>query len=154
MITCVHEKGKRESCMVKNNRSLFQYIVLTLITCGIYHWIFLYFLVQDVNLVCDGDESTTPGLLCFIIFSLLTCGIYGWYWYYRLGNRIAENAPRYNIQFQENGITILLWMTFGSLLFGLGFYVALYSIIKNMNALSSEYNYIYYGCRDCKYIRD
>ncbi len=131
--------------MVKNNRNLLQYIVFTFLTCGIYHWIFWYYLIQDMNVICDGDENPTPGLLRFVVFSLLTCGIYGWYWYYKLGNRMADNAPRYNMQFAENGITILLWMTFGSLLCGIGFYVALYIIIRNMNSLAGAYNYVYYG---------
>ncbi len=134
--------------MVRNNRNLFKYIILTLITCGIYHWVFLHFLAEDMNVVCDGDENTTPGVFTFLVLTLLTCGIYGWYWFYKLGNRMAENAPRYNMQFTENGTTILLWMLLGSLVCGLGTFVAMYIIINNMNALAGAYNYMYYSSSD------
>lgn len=61
-------------------------------------------------------------------------------WYYGLGNRLAENAPRYNLNFQENGTTVLLWVLFGSFLCGIGPFVAMHIIIKNTNALASAYN--------------
>ena len=131
--------------MVKNDRSLLIYILLSVITFGIYPLYFLYALARDMNVVCDGDGNTTPGLLTLILLSLITCGIYSWYWYYKLGNRMAENAPRYNMQFMENGTTILLWMLLGSLVCGIGSFVAMYIIIKNMNSLAGAYNYMYYG---------
>ena len=137
--------------MIRNNRSLIVYILLTLITCGIYHWIFMYCLIEDVNAVCEGDGSVTPGLLTFILLSIVTCGIYGWYWYYKLGNRMAANAPRYNLQFTENGTTILLWMLLGSFVCGLGAFVAWYILINNMNALARGYNQMYYGSADYIY---
>ena len=75
-----------------------------------------------------------------ILLSLVTCGIYSFYWYYCLGNRLAKNAPRYGMSFQENGTTVLLWMVIGSLLCGLGSWVANYIIIKNCNQLCAVYN--------------
>lgn len=138
--------------MVNNKRSFLKYILLTLITCGVYHWIFMYHLIEDVNLVCDGDGEATPGLLKFLLFTLITLGIYGFYWFYKLGNRLAENAPRFHMQFRERGITILLWMVLGGLAYGLGMLVAWYLIIRNMNSLAGAYNYMYYGTVDyvCK----
>ena len=137
--------------MVNNKRSFWKYILLTLITCGIYHWIFQYHLIEDVNLVCDGDEQTTPGLWTFLLLSLITLGIYGFYWFYKLGNRLSENAPRFHMQFKERGITILLWMLLGGLTYGLGWYVAWYLLIRNVNSLAGAYNYMYYGNTDCVY---
>lgn len=71
---------------------------------------------------------------------MITCGIYAWIWYYNLGNRMAENAPRYGLNFQENGTTILLWYVLGSCLCGIGPFVAMHIMIKNMNALAYAYN--------------
>ena len=53
-----------------------------------------------------------------------TCGIYNWIWYYNLGDRLASNAPRYGMNFQENGTTILLWKLLGVFLFGIGPFIA------------------------------
>ena len=115
-------------------------IILSIITCGIYGLVFLYSMIQDVNTVCDGDGEHTRGLMGLILLSLVTCGIYSFYWYYCLGNRLAKNAPRYGMSFQENGTTVLLWMVIGSLLCGLGSWVANYIIIKNCNQLCAAYN--------------
>ncbi|MCI8804046.1 MAG: DUF4234 domain-containing protein [Oscillibacter sp.] len=126
---------------LKADRSLLVYILLNFITCGIYGLYFIYALARDVNVVCAGDGRNTAGLLKLVLFSFLTCGLYGIFWYYSLGNRLAYNAPRYGLNFQENGTTILLWYLVGLLLCGLGPLVALYIIIKNTNALCGAYNY-------------
>lgn len=126
--------------MISTNRSLGKYIIFSILTCGIYGWWFLYQLAQDVNTICLGDGKNTAGLLKFIVLSTITCGIYSWFWYYNLGNRLAENAPKYNLHFSENGTTILLWFIFGILLCGIGPYVAMHILIKNTNALATAYN--------------
>lgn len=126
--------------MVDNNRSLAKYILLSIVTCGIYSLVFLHGIIRDINVICDGDGQETPGLLKLILLSIVTCGIYGWYFYYQLGNRISENGPRYGLNFSENGTTVLMWMLFGSLLCGIGSFIAINIIIKNTNALATQYN--------------
>jgi hypothetical protein len=83
-------------------------ILLSLITCGIYGYYFIYKLAEEVNIACEGDGEQTSGLVAFILLSFITCGIYAYYWYYKLGNRLAANAVRYNLNFQENGTTVLM----------------------------------------------
>lgn len=123
------------------DRSLLLVILLSIITCGIYSYYFIYCLARDVNEVCRDDGQKTGGLLVFILLSFITCGIYAIYWYYSLGNRLAANAPRYGLYFQENGNTILLWYLVGWLICGIGPFVAMYILIKNTNALCAAYNY-------------
>ena len=74
----------------------------------------------------------------FII--IILCFTYSWYWYYKLGNRLAANAPKYGMNFQENGTTILLWLLFGLLLCGIGPFIAMYILIKNSNMICNAYN--------------
>ena len=126
--------------MVDSNRSLVKYILLSIVTFGIYSLYFIYKLSNDMNLICAGDGKNTAGLLKIILLNIITCGIYSWIWYYGIGNRLAENAPRYGLKFIENGTTILMWMLFGAVLCGIGPFVALHIIIKNTNALANEYN--------------
>lgn len=125
---------------VDDNKSLAKYIVLSLITCGIYSYYFIYKMALDVNVMCEGDGMETAGLVKFILLSFVTCGIYSWFWYYNLGNRLAANASKYGLQFQENGTTILMWLLFGSMLCGIGPFVAMHILIKNSNAMGSVYN--------------
>ncbi len=125
---------------LQTNRSLLMYILLSIITCGIYSWYFIYKMAADVNVACNGDGKKTQGLVVFLLLTLVTCGIYGWFWYYALANRLQENAPRYGLTFSENGTTVLLWMLFGSLLCGIGSFVALHILITNTNAICNAYN--------------
>lgn len=125
---------------LKTDRGLLSYILLTIITCGIYSWYFIYKIAHDINIACEGDGEKTSGLVTYILLSIVTCGVYSWIWYYKLGNRLANNAPRYNLSFQENGTSVLLWMLFGSLLCGIGPFIALNILIKNSNAICMGYN--------------
>ena len=130
--------GGRER--LTDNRGLLSYILLSIITCGIYSYYFLYKMAHDVNIACEGDGEQTAGLVAFILLSFVTCGIYAWIWYYQLGNRLASNANRYGMTFQENGTTVLMWLLFGSLLCGIGPFIAMNILIKNSNRICNAYN--------------
>lgn len=125
---------------LKTDRGLLGYIVLSILTCGIYSYYFIYTVARDVNTACAGDGKSTGGLVQFILLSILTCGIYSWWWQYSLGNRLAANAPRYGLSFTENGTTILLWLLFGSFLCFIGPFIAMNIIIKNTNSICMAYN--------------
>ena len=125
---------------IREDRSLVTYIVLNIVTCGIYGYYFLYQMAEDANIICADDGKTTSGLVTFIVLSFVTCSLYALYWYYSLGNRLAENAPRYGLNFQENGTTILLWYVIGACVCGIGPFVAMYILMKNMNELAHAYN--------------
>lgn len=125
--------------MIKR-RSLLTFILLSIITCGIYSIIFWYNYADDMNTVCNGDGKETKNYILVILLSIITCGIYYYIWLYGVGNRMQENAPRYGLNFQENGTTILLWFLIGSLLCGIGAFYAIYILIKNMNDIADRYN--------------
>lgn len=130
--------------MIKR-RSLLTLILLSIITCGIYNIIFWYSYSDDMNRICQGDGKDTKNYIIVLLLSFITCGIYYWVWLYGVGNRLCENAPRYGTNFQENGTTILLWMVIGSMLCGIGSFVAMHILIKNMNELADRYNQMFYG---------
>lgn len=130
--------------MIKR-RSLLTLILLSIITCGIYGIIFWYNYSDDMNRICQGDGKITQNYIIVILLSFITCGIYYWIWLYGMGNRLSENAPRYGVNFQENGTTVLLWMILGSLLCGIGSFVAMHILIKNMNELGDRYNQMFFG---------
>lgn len=124
----------------KTNRSIWGYFLLSLITCGIYGYVFIYNLASDVNDLCEDDGEHTSGLLAFILLGCVTCGIYSIIWWYKLANRLQANSRRYNVSIQENGTTFLVWTLFGSMICGIGPFIALNFILKNINKLSVAYN--------------
>ena len=125
---------------IKTDRSLPFYIIMSIITCGIYGYWFVYSIARDMNTMCEGDGENTGGLAAYIVLSIVTCGIYNLWWQYKIGNRLQRNAPRYGLMFQENGTTILMWDIVGILLCCLGPFIAMHIIIKNTNALAMAYN--------------
>lgn len=130
----------RRPVTLRTDRSLLIYILLSVITCGIYSWYYLYCLIRDVNIACEGDGQKTGGLLALIFLTPITCGVYAYIWYYKLGNRLQQNSFRYGMMFPENGTTVLMWMIFGSLLCCIGPFVGLHILFKNTNAICAAYN--------------
>ena len=126
--------------MVSENRGIVKYIILSFITLGIYAWWYTHKLAQDMNVVCEGDGENTPGLLAYMLLSMVTLGLYSYWWQYKIGNRLQANAGRYGLTFRESGTTILLWDIFGVVLCGIGPFVAMWIIMKNMNAMARAYN--------------
>ena len=135
-----NNNGYGGGMMLRTDRSLIMYILLSIITCGIYGYYFIYTIARDMNIACEGDGENTGGLASFILLSIITCGLYQYYWMYKIGNRIQANAPRYNLMVQENGTTILVWCILGLLLCGIGPIVGMYILIKNVNMLCAGYN--------------
>ena len=124
----------------RSNLDIHYFWMNSIIYGGIYGYYFIYKMAHDVNIACDGDGENTSGLVAFILLSMITCGIYAWYWYYKLGNRLANNAGRYGLVIQENGTTVLMWCIFGTLICGIGPFIAMHILIKNSNMICNAYN--------------
>ncbi|MBR3318572.1 MAG: DUF4234 domain-containing protein [Atopobiaceae bacterium] len=129
------------------NRNLATYILLSLVTCGIYGYWFIYMMAQDANTMCSDDGEETPGLAVYILLCFVTCGIYSLYWQYKLANRLQANAPRYGTVISEGGSDLLVWYVLGIVLSiftgGIGSlvsYVGTNILFKNMNTLAAAYN--------------
>lgn len=125
--------------MIKQ-RSFTSFLLLTIITCGIYAIFFYYQLGEDMNQVCAGDGEETPSYLVAFLLGLITLGIYPIFWYYKVADRQQRNAPRYGFAISEGGSTYLLWLIVGYLACYIGSFYAQYILIKNMNTLAAAYN--------------
>lgn len=123
------------------------YILLTLVTCGIYGYYFIYKLAQDTNAICFEDGESTPGLVVYMLLSIVTCGFYSYYWIYKIQNRLQAAGYRYGVPVAENGGTVLMWYLVGYVLCGIGSYIAMNIVIKTANKVGTAYNmkYVYNG---------
>lgn len=125
--------------MIKQ-RSLLKFILLGIITLGIYDIVFLYGWTKDNNRLCEGVGKDSPNYIVVLLLSMITFGIYGLYWYFKMGDRLQQAAPKYGLSLQHGGTTVLLWMVIGSLLCGIGPFIAMYYLIDNQNQLATVYN--------------
>ena len=70
-------------------RNLAVCIILTIVTCGIYGLVWLYWLNDDTNTVSNEPNPTSGGIV--ILLSIVTCGIYGIYWAYKQGEKLIRS---------------------------------------------------------------
>ncbi len=120
-------------------RNFWMFLLLSMVTCGIYTYYFLYTTTRDINqMIGDDGRNTDPSMV--LLLTIVTCGFYSFYWYYDQGNRIKALADRNNIPCPETGSTYLLWLLVGSLICGFGVWIATYMFIQNLNKLIDAYN--------------
>lgn len=118
-------------------KSFWKYLLLGLITCGIYSIYYMWHTTKDINEICKGDGKQSRNYIVVILLSLLTLGIYGMYWYYIQGKRLYEISPKYDAYVKENGMTYLIWIIFLS---SFGQIVATYLLLNNLNKCIVSYN--------------
>lgn len=125
---------------VKTDRSLLMYVLLSIVTLGIYGLIFVHELAQDVNEMCKDDGKTTQGLLMYFLLSIVTCGIYGIIWWYNVADRIGNAASRRFGKNDFNGGTYLLWTILGYVACFICNFIATYKLIECTNMVATHYN--------------
>ena len=101
---------KRRIFMVEQ-RSIVTYIILTIVTCGIFGIYWFVCLTNDVNTV-SGDINGTSGGVA-VLLSIVTCGIYGLYWAYKQGDKIDFAKRQRGVPSTNTGIMYLLLSVFG-----------------------------------------
>lgn len=124
---------------MKENRSMFVVILLSLITFGIYGLYFTYSYARDMNIVCEGDGKKTGGLLAQIFLTLITFGIYYYVWTYKVGERIRDNCQKNGVESPCTGGSLLLWDILGAMII-IGPLVAYHKEIKGLNMLCTCFN--------------
>ena len=103
---------------IKTNRSLLKYILLGIITLGIYPIIVLSSISSDINAVAcryDGKRTMHYCLLFFLV-GPITLGIAYLVWYHHLSNRIGTELKRRGISYEFGAIDYWLWGVLGSLI--------------------------------------
>ena len=126
---------------LKTNRGLVKYILLSLITFGIYSLVVMSAVSSDINLIAsryDGKKTMHYCLMAFI-FSWLTLGIGPIVWYHKISNRIGNELARRQIAYSFGAGSFWGWNVLGSLIV-VGPFIYLHKMLKAMNLLSENFN--------------
>ena len=121
-------------------RGFITYLLLSIVTLGIYHIVFWTKLSKEVNVLCEGDGKKTMKYVFVWLLNIVTLGIFGLVWKCKLANRLRNNAARYNLRFSESGALVVVYSTVGFILAGCGPLVANWALIKNFNAMANAFN--------------
>lgn len=126
---------------LKTNRGLLKYILLSIITLGIYGIVVMSVVSTDINEIAsrhDGKKTMHYCLLYFI-FSWLTCGIVPLVWYHRISKRIGNELTRRGIDYHIGAGTFWGWGILGSFIV-VGPFIYMHKLLKSMNLLAADYN--------------
>ena len=126
---------------LKTNRSLLKFVLLSLITFGIYGLVVMSSVSTDINTIAsryDGKKTMHYCLVVFI-FSGLTLGIVPLVWSHRISNRIGNELARRGISYNFSASTFWLWGILGSLIV-VGPFIYTHKMLKSMNLLAENYN--------------
>ncbi len=126
---------------LKTNRGMIKFILLSLITFGIYALVFYSKVSTDINLIAsryDGKKTMHFCLLAFII-TPITFGIGAIVWYHRISARIGNELARRGIGYSFGAGSFWGWEVLGTLIF-VGPFIYLHKLCKAMNLLSADFN--------------
>ena len=126
---------------LSTNRSLLKFILLSMITFGIYGIVVMSAVSTDINTIAgryDNKKTTHYCLMCFLL-SWLTLGIYPLVWFHQLSNRIGTELNRRHIPYSFNAGSFWLWSVLGSFIY-VGPLVYTHKLLHSMNLLAADYN--------------
>lgn len=97
--------------MIGPDRSVLLVIVLSIITCGIYSFVWMYQVTSELNEYTE-DYRLNPSLV--IVLTIITCGLYQFYWWYRINELMmrAQYQTGYSAP-TDNKILFILLTLFG-----------------------------------------
>lgn len=126
---------------LKTNRGLVKFILLSLITFGIYSLVFYSKVSTDINLIASRHDGKKTMHYCLLIFIVapITFGIAGIVWCHKISARIGNELARRGIAYSFGAETFWLWNVLGALIF-VGPFIYLHKLCKSMNLLSESYN--------------
>lgn len=126
---------------IKTNRSLGMFILLSLITFGIYSIYFFSKVGTDLNKIASRYDGKKTMHFCLITFLLtpITFGIAALVWYHKMSDRVGSELRRRGYEKTIGSDTYWLWGILGSLIV-IGPFVYIYKLCGAMNTLAEDYN--------------
>ena len=92
-------------------RNIALYIVLTIVTCGLFGIYWFCKLNDDTNMISGHPEAT--GGIAALLLTIVTCGIYAIFWSYNMGMRIDEAKVKRGLPGGSSGTLYLILTLLG-----------------------------------------
>lgn len=126
---------------LKTDRSLVKFILLSLITFGIYGLIVMTEVSTSINTIASPYDQKKTMHFCLLVFLIapITLGIASLVWTHKLSNRVGAELKRRGIAFELSAKTFWLWGVLGSFII-VGPFIYYNRLLTAMNMLSNDYN--------------
>lgn len=95
-------------------RSIPMAVILSIVTCGLYGFYWLYVLAKDINMLNARQGKpvgTDAGLV--VLFTILTCGLYEIYFYWKAGKLLRQLEFNNQYYVEDNSLVMVLLSIFG-----------------------------------------
>ena len=127
--------------MLRTNRGMVKYVLLNLLTLGIYGIFVFSHISEEINLIASRRDGkhTMHYCLIFFIFNALTLGIASLVWTHRICNRMRDELAVRNLPYTISADTFWGWGFFGALII-IGPFIFLHKFFKSMNLINEHYN--------------
>lgn len=100
-------------------REIALYVILTIVTCGIFGFIWLAFLANDLKELSNEQDKMGGGLV--VLLSIVTCGIFMYVWFYQAGKSVEKARYMRNMSTDSaTGIIYLVLAFFGLSIVSMG----------------------------------
>jgi hypothetical protein len=105
------QNGYQQPIMqLSTNRSFLKYVLLSIVTCGIYGIICLYEISKDINTIASRyDNKNTMNYVLVWLLSLFTFGIPLIVWSHRISSRIGCELQRRNYDYKFGASTYWIY---------------------------------------------
>lgn len=126
---------------LKTNKGLLKYILLGIITLGIYPIVCMSSISESINLAASQYDGKKTMHFCLLFFLIgpLTLGIGDLVWFHRLSNRLGNELARRGIAYKISAGTFWLWDILGALII-VGPFIYTYKLLKATNLMCADYN--------------
>lgn len=92
-------------------RSIPMYIILSIVTCGLFGLYWFIVLTDETNEV-TGQTQLASGPMALIL-TIITCNIYGWYWAYKMGEKVDMIKAQNGQSSSNSGILFIILQALG-----------------------------------------
>jgi magnesium-transporting ATPase (P-type) len=124
---------------LKTNRSLGMFILLSIVTLGIYSIVVHYEMTESMNAITRRTGKPFMNYILVLLLSVVTFGIYALVWYHTFSDRNETESQRRGLAPAVKASDFWLWYVLGSFII-VGPFVYFHKLFTSMNALSNNYN--------------
>ena len=140
METVQNVQPQRPIGQLKTDRSLGIFILLSIVTLGIYDLVYFSKISTDINIIASRyDGKKTMHFILVLLLAVITLGIVPMVWFHNISGRIGGELRRRGIPVAFDASTYWLWSFLGAFII-VGPWVYIHKLSKAMNALAIDYN--------------
>ena len=135
------QPAQTPAMQLKTNRGLLKFILLSIVTFGIYGIVVMSTISTDINYIASKYDGKKTMHYCLLVFLVgpITLGIADLVWYHRISNRIGDELTRRGLGYSFGAGTFWGWNILGSFII-VGPFIYQYKLLKAMNMLAADYN--------------